>query len=116
MIALPEIQQPNEPILMLNMLKFKDRDVYFKQYAPAFDKVIEQLDIKGAKLVLLSNVLANVVADADEQWDAIVLVEYPSAEAFKTMAESKAYQDLAEPYRVAALQDWKLYMTRKSQL
>ncbi|MCF0051683.1 DUF1330 domain-containing protein [Dyadobacter sp. LJ53] len=116
MIVLPEIENSDSPILMLNIVRFKDRRLYFEEYIPAFKIVIEKLGITGAKLSLVSDVLANIVADDSENWDAIILVEYPSVKAFKTMAESKEYEDLAAPLRVAALQELKLYMTRKIEL
>ena len=51
-----------------------------------------------------------------EDWDAILLVEYPSAEAFVTVAQSDAYRDIAGSLRVAALANLKLYMTRRFAL
>lgn len=65
---------------------------------------------------LLSDVLASVVADEGEDWDAILMVEYASVEAFLTVAQSDAYRDIAEPLRLAALADLKLYMTRRVAL
>lgn len=56
----------------------------------------------------MSDIVANIIAAKDETWDAIVLVEYPRKETFKEMA----YRDLAEPLRLAALEDIKLFMTR----
>jgi hypothetical protein len=35
-------------------------------------------------------------------------VEHPDANAFKTIAESQVYHDIAEPHRLAALADLKL--------
>lgn len=64
------------------------------------------------KINLVGNVLASVVADEGEDWDAILMVEYTSAEAFVTVAKSDAYRDMAEQLRVTALANLKLYMTR----
>ena len=115
MITLPEIETGKGPILMLNMVKFKDRRLYFEEYIPAFYQVIEKLGISGAKVTLANNVIANIVAAEGEVWDAIVLVEYPSAGAFKAMAESDVYRDIAEPLRLASLEDIKLFMTRSPE-
>jgi hypothetical protein len=115
MITFPDIEEGKGPILMLNMLKFKDRRVYFEEYIPAFNYVINQLGITGVKVSLVTEVLGNIVAAEDEVWDAIALVKYPSAESFKAMAMSDVYQDIAEPLRVAALDDLKLIMTRRSE-
>lgn len=115
MIRLPEFEEGKGPILMLNMVKFKDRNLYFEKYLPAFYQVVDKLGISGAKVTLTNNVIANIVAAEGEVWDAIVLVEYPSAEAFKTLAESDVYRDIAEPLRLASLENIKLFMTRSAK-
>ena len=112
MLKLPEFESGKGPVLMLNLLKFKDRAHYFEQYIPAFEQAIAQLGIEGVKVKLVSDVIANIAASEEDDWDAIVLVEYPDANAFKMMAESKAYHTIAEPYRIAALAELKLLMTR----
>ncbi|WP_158826638.1 DUF1330 domain-containing protein [Mucilaginibacter lacusdianchii] len=113
MITLPNIEQGHGPVLMLNMIKFKDKKIYFEQYIPAFNQVVEQLGIEGVNVKLVSEVIASIVADEGEQWDEIVLVEYPSAEAFKTIAQSDVYHQMANPLRLAATAELKLLMTRK---
>lgn len=115
MLKLPDFEKGQGPVLMLNLLKFKDEKHYFEQYLPAFNKVVEKLGISGVKVTLKSNVIANIVAPENASWDAIALVEYPSAEAFKTIVESDVFQQLAEPHRAAATADIQLYMTRISQ-
>lgn len=116
MVTFPEIEEGQGPILMLNLLKFRDKELYFKEYVPAFNKVVKQLGVEGTKLSLASDVLGNIIAEEGEVWDAILLVEYPSAEAFKTIALSSEYHEIAEPIRLAALADLKLFMTRKFDL
>ncbi|GAA4308093.1 hypothetical protein GCM10023149_01840 [Mucilaginibacter gynuensis] len=114
MISFPDIEEGKGPVLMLNMLKFRDRQLYFEEYIPAFNKVVSQLGIEGVKVALVTEVLGNIIATEGEVWDAIVMVEYPNAETFKTIAMSAAYHDIAEPLRVAALDELKLFMTRKT--
>lgn len=101
---------------MLNMLKFRDKRLYFEEYIPAFNRVAQHFGIEGVGVYLVSTVVANIIAPQDEVWDAVALVEYPSAEAFKTIAESEAYHNMAEPLRLAALEDLKLFMTRRSEV
>ncbi|MBW8684492.1 DUF1330 domain-containing protein [Chitinophaga rhizophila] len=112
MLTLPEIKEGNGPILMLNMVRFKDRRLYFEEYLPAFYQVVEKLGLSGAKVIMTNDVIANLVVTDGEAWDAIVLVEYPSVAAFATMAQSKEYHEIAEPLRLAALSDIRLFMTR----
>jgi len=114
-VTIPDTVQGTGPVLMLNMLKFADRRLYLEEYLPAFHGVMEQLGLE-AKVNLLSDVLASVIADEGEDWDAILLVEYASVEAFLTVAKSDAYREMAEPLRLAALTDLKLYMTRRFAL
>lgn len=89
---------------MLNMLKFADRRLYIEEYLPAFSRAMAQLRLE-AKVSLLSDVLSNVIADEGEDWDAILLVEYSSHEAFLTVAQSNIYRQIAETLRLAALKD-----------
>lgn len=114
-VKIPDTVQGKGPVLMLNMLKFADRRLYMEEYLPAFNRVTELLGIE-AKVNLVSNVLASVLADEGEDWDAIAIVEYPSAEAFLTVAQSEAYHEIAEPLRLAATANLKLYMTRRFAL
>ena len=116
MVQLQEFEPGKGPVLMLNLLKFRDKAHYFEQYLPAFQKAVAQLDINGVKVVLASEVIANIVASETDSWDMIVLVEYPDANAFKIIAESEAYHTIAEPHRLAALTDLKLLMTRRSEV
>jgi uncharacterized protein (DUF1330 family) len=97
-------------------LKFRDRKIYFEQYAQAFGQVVKQLGIESVSVKLVSEVVANIVADEQEQWDAVVLVEYPDAETFKTIVESEAYQTIADPFRMAGTAELKLLMTREIKL
>lgn len=111
LITLPETVHGTGPVLMLNMLKFRDRRLYIEEYLPAFERVMAALGLE-AKINLISDILTNVVADEGESWDALLLVEYSSAQSFLTVAKSDAYRETAEPLRLAALSDLKLYMTR----
>ncbi|RYY54820.1 MAG: DUF1330 domain-containing protein [Chitinophagaceae bacterium] len=113
MITLPEFEPGQGPVLMLNLLRFKDKSIYFDQYIPAFGEVVKQLGIEGVNVRLVTEVVANIMAGENEQWDQVVLVEYPSAEAFRTIAQSEIYQQIADPLRLAGTAELKLIMTRE---
>ena len=115
-MKIPEIEEVHGPVIMLNMLKFNDRDYYFETYVPAFREVVEKLGIHDVKVRLVCDVTANIVAPQNEAWDAILLVEYPSAQAFKTIAESDAYRHIADPHRLQATANLHLYMTTPIEL
>jgi len=112
-ITLPNVEPGQGPVLMLNMIKFRDKKIYFEQYIPAFNQVVQQLGIEGVNVKLVSEVVASIVADEHEQWDEIVVVEYPSAEAFISIAQSEIYHEIANPLREAGTAELKLFMTRK---
>lgn len=114
-VTIPDTVPGTGPVLMLNLLKFADRRLYIEEYLPAFKRTMELLGLE-AKVNLFSDVLVSVVADECEDWDAILIVEYPSADAFLTVAQSDAYHEIAEPLRLAALSNLKLYMTRRFAL
>ena len=118
----------DQPIFMLNLLRYNNRadypdgagfppcsgrEAYFTRYVPAFGKLAEGT---GIKPFWIGNVLAGVVAPAGEQWDDVAIVEYPSFDAFRTLVESDAYEKKADPHRAAALADWRLIATSKADL
>lgn len=112
MIKFPEVASGQGPVVMLNLVKFKDRNIYINEYLPAFNKVIKELGIDGVNIKFLGEVIGNVIADENDQWDEVLLMEYPSAEIFKSIAESEAYQSGANPLRIAGTAELKLIMTR----
>ncbi len=113
---IPELEMGKGPVLMLNLVKFNNRQHYFEHYIPAFNEVVSRLGIQGVKVALLSKVIASIIAPENEAWDEIVIVEYPDASAFKTIAESQEYHTIAEAHRLHALADLKLLMTRRYEL
>ncbi len=122
----------NVPVMMLNLLRYKDqadygeqhdqsapssgRDVYFQRYAPAFNQVASNLKVTGIAPFWVGNVLASLVAPDIEQWDDIVLVAYPDFEAFCLVVESEDYLIHAAHHRLAALEDWRLIAMVKINL
>ncbi|TRW26754.1 hypothetical protein FMM05_05090 [Flavobacterium zepuense] len=112
MIKLPNFTANDGPVTMVNLLKYNDKEYYFNTYIPAFEKVTQQLGITGVKVVLANKVIAPVLAPEDVYWDAIVLVEYPSADAFKRIAESELYHEIADPHRLKATKELHLFMTQ----
>lgn len=118
----------DQPIFMLNLLRYNDRaaypdgtgsapcsgrEAYFERYVAAFGKLAEGT---GIKPFWIGHALVGIVAPADEQWDDVAIVEYPSFAAFRTLVESDAYMTEADPHRSAALADWRLIATSKADL
>ena len=118
----------DQPILMVNLLRYNEqakygaagdyppcsgREAYFQRYVPAFGALAEGT---GIKPFWVGGVLAGIVAPAEEQWDDVAIVEYPSFQAFRLLVESDAYKAKADPHRSAALADWQLIATRRVDL
>ncbi|RZJ73079.1 DUF1330 domain-containing protein [Flavobacterium sp.] len=115
MITLPNFESGKGPVSMFNLVKFKDREYYFETYIPAFEQACAELGLEGVRVYMVNDVVANILGSEDDDWDAFVIVEYPDANDFKKVAESEAYHRIAEPHRLAALSDLKLFMTRRSE-
>jgi uncharacterized protein (DUF1330 family) len=82
----------DKPIVMVNLLKFRDRAQYDEPGEPemtgreAYDRygrVMAPLVLaKGGKLRFSSKVDALVIGEVGELWDAVAIMEYPSRAAF----------------------------------
>ncbi|HOS97819.1 MAG TPA: DUF1330 domain-containing protein, partial [Deltaproteobacteria bacterium] len=82
-------------------------------YRRYMEQVAKPLGEVGAKAVWLSRVLACVIAPEDEQWDQVLLVRYPSVDAFLAMIRIPAYL-AASVHREAALEDSRLIATAET--
>ena len=96
-----------EPVIMLNLLRFKPDggreayDRYAEGVGPCLDKV-------GASVLWYGRADATVIGDDDaDHWDAVILVRYPSRQAFLDMVSSPDYQEIGDR-RTEALTDSRL--------
>jgi len=116
------------PVYMVNLLRYKEhadydnaagtspcsgREVYFQRYAGWFRKIAAD---KGVKVLFLGSVSAGIAVPEGEQWDDIVIVEYPSYATFRQIVESEEYLADAAPHRKATLEDWRLIATNRIEL
>jgi uncharacterized protein (DUF1330 family) len=87
-----------DPVVMLNLLKFRDRAVYpdgrptalngrqaHELYAAAMQEIVEG---RGGAFLFAGEVAALVIGEVDDLRDTCALVEYPSAAAFAMIATS----------------------------
>lgn len=118
--ALPD----NEPIHMLNFLRYRDHaeypaghenagngwsgqkayEEYIKRLGPIFERI-------GARLVWRGAFQATTVGSPGEVWDDMLIAEYPSAKVFLEMVGDPEYQ-LVTINRTAALSDSRIFRTR----
>ncbi|MFA5939681.1 MAG: DUF1330 domain-containing protein [Sinimarinibacterium sp.] len=111
----------NKPLTMLNLLRFRDVAAYAAErqqpqrtgaeaYAAYSRAVLPLLKGVGARVVWNGKAQHTVIGPADEQWDEVLLVEYPSVAAFAQMVKSPEYQAIYF-HRAAALLDSRLIAT-----
>ena len=86
------------PFVMVNLLKFKPRAEYedgadahltgaeaYARYGVEVSKLVEGL---GGRMRYSGRVDGLLLGEVEDLWDAVALAEYPSIEAFRTMAIS----------------------------
>jgi uncharacterized protein (DUF1330 family) len=79
------------PFVMLNLLRFR-RDGGRARYAEYAAATAPFLAGVGGEVVYLGDGHAALVAEAGQAWDAVLLVRYPSRDAFRRMISNPDYQ------------------------
>ena len=94
------------PILMLNLLRFRDGgNESYQRYVEECKPLIEK---RGGRILYRAQGRTTLIGP--DSWDEVVLVMYPSRAALIDMLESEEYKAV-RTYREDALQDSRLYMT-----
>ena len=102
----------DDPILMVNLLKFKDKAEYEDGRATnltgreAYEIYVTETRVHlanvGAELILGGEVSGLLLGEVEELWDAFGVARYPSRKAMITMARNPAYIE-SEKHRAAGL-------------
>lgn len=102
-------EDPGGPVVMLNLLRFKEggRESY-DRYGKATSTTF--LPKYGAEVLYAGDGSTVLAAEQGQDWDAVVIVRYPSREAFNAMVADPEYQKVAE-MRSAALEEAVLQAT-----
>ena len=101
-------EDPGGPVVMLNLLRFKPNGrPSYEQYAREIQPFLDGL---GAELVYLGDCQTKLVAPDGFDWDAVLLVRYPSRQAFSAMVRDPEYQRITH-LRTEALSDAVLQAT-----
>ena len=77
----------DSPIVMINMLVYKNRDSY-KKYMHAIGNLMPDY---GAKLVWMGEMVTPVIGENVPPFETVFLVQYPNQQAFLDMTSSDAY-------------------------
>ena len=80
----------DQPVVMLNLMRFCDGGAeryadYLRHFRPFAEKV-------GARVLYYGTGTPPVVAEPGQDWDAVLLVSYPSRAAFSAMVRDPEYQ------------------------
>ena len=103
-------EDPGGPVVMLNLLRFKadgGRESYGKYAAALTDTYLAKY---GAQVLYAGNGSTALVAEDGQAWDAILLVQYPSRQAFSQMVADPDYQQFTH-FRTEALTEAVLQAT-----
>jgi uncharacterized protein (DUF1330 family) len=117
-------------IVMLNLLKFKSSADYkgidvtdihkdktgketYQYYLQQVENIFEKT--KVARILYYGESQDFLIGPQDEKWDAVILVEYYSMDAFVTFVNSEAYQKITG-HRKASLEDSRLLPASNSNL
>jgi uncharacterized protein (DUF1330 family) len=103
-------EDPGGPVVMLNLLRFRPdggRESY-AQYATALRETY--LNKYGAQVLYAGQGSTALVADDGQSWDAVLLVRYPSRDAFSKMVADPQYQQFTH-FRTEALTEAVLQAT-----
>lgn len=113
------------PIVMVNLLKFKDKADYedgakqaltgqqaYGRYSKAVMPLVWEV---GGQVLWFGKARSTFIAPEGESWDEVALVYYPSRQAFLRMVTSAVYQQVL-PHRTAALQDSRLIETQVKKI
>lgn len=110
------------PIVMVNLLRFKERASApdqglsgFEAYALYATEVSRFVERVGGRLIAAAACRESIVGPVAEEWHAVALVEYPSAEAFLDMASDPEYLAI-HVHRAAALADSRLILSTQLAL
>lgn len=86
--------RPDEPVVMLNLLRFAEggRELY-QRYSQKFREVFAPR--YGVTVVYAGDGEAALVADSGQQWDAVLLVRYPDRATFGRMVADPEYRQIS---------------------
>jgi uncharacterized protein (DUF1330 family) len=104
---------PDEPIVMLNLLRFAPGgERRYREYLAHFRPHAERF---GARVLYYGRGGTAIVAETGQEWDAVLLVDYPSRRAFSDMVRDPDYQQ-GSHLRSEALAEAVLQPTTASEL
>ncbi|MEY4950218.1 MAG: hypothetical protein RL698_2429 [Pseudomonadota bacterium] len=96
---------PPGPVVMVNLLKFRERAAYpdgrdpgisgreaYGRYGEAFTRGLLEI---GGRVLFVGDATYLQVGQAEQLWDEVAIVEYPSREVFFAMATSDRWREIS---------------------
>jgi uncharacterized protein (DUF1330 family) len=102
--------ETSDPVVMLNLLKFAGREgaASYQRYATDIQPILASAN---ASVLYAGDTSLRVIGEQGAtEWDAVVVVRYPSRTAFLSMVASPEYQAIHK-FRTAALESAELIAT-----
>jgi uncharacterized protein (DUF1330 family) len=105
---------PDEgPVVMLNLLKFKARadragpgaaaTTGVEAYGRYGETAVQMVEARGGKVLWAGHADQILIGDPTEDWDQVILVQYPSRAAFIDMVSQPQYRE-AHAHRESGLE------------
>ena len=96
------------PVVMLNLLKFKTSagdggGSGAEAYGRYGDAAVQMIEERGGKVLWAGRGQQILIGDPTEDWDQVLLVEYPSRKAFIDMVSTPEYNE-AHKHRESGLE------------
>ncbi|MFT6810917.1 MAG: hypothetical protein ACJA01_004163 [Saprospiraceae bacterium] len=93
-------------ITMVNILKFKEKsgngDETGKEAYLRYSKnMVPFIEKAEGKVIWMGNIERTIIGDYDAQPDMVLIVSYPSKEAFIDMSTSPAYVEVSKDRKIA---------------
>jgi uncharacterized protein (DUF1330 family) len=83
-------EDPGGPVVMLNLLRYRpDGEASYRAYSAALKDYLPGI---GAEVLYVGDCSTILVAPPGWDWDAVLVVRYPSRRAFSAMVADPAYQ------------------------
>ena len=102
-------EDPGGPVVMLNLLRYAEGGrAAYAQYAEALDQTF--LPKYGGEVLYVGDGSTALVAEDGQAWDTVLVVRYPSREAFSQMVADPDYQQVTG-LRTGALSEAVLQAT-----
>lgn len=83
-------EDPGGPVVMLNLLRFRP-DGGRERYGAYVEHFRRTAATHGAEVLYVGDGSTALVAEPGQAWDCVLLVRYPSRQAFSDMVRDPAY-------------------------